>query len=177
MMRRLSDRWSGKRDASAGLSSIASGASRRSLAALLLIGFVAGALATLTFHQGIIWLLSALGAIQANAYSWRPVAPFGVPQVINLAFWGGLWGCVFALIADRFPRSWPLWLAGFLFGAIAPTLVGWFVIAPLRGQPMAQGFVPARMWAGPVINGVYGLGTAVFFAILRRWALARRGWA
>jgi hypothetical protein len=149
----------------------------RSSAVLLLIGFVAGALATLTFHQVTIWLLSAAGALQANAYSWRPVAPFGVPQVINLAFWGGLWGCVFALVADRFPRGWPLWLAGLLFGAIAPTLVGWFVIAPLRGQPLAQGFVPARMWAGPVINGMYGLGTAVFFALLRRWASARPRWA
>ena len=173
MMRRLVEDWSNTWDASAGLSTTPSGPSRRSPAALLLIGFIAGALATLTFHQGIIWLLSALGALQGNVYSWRPVEPFGVPQVLNLAFWGGLWGCVFALIADRVPRNWPLWLAGLLFGVIAPTLVGWFVIAPLRGQPMAQGFEPARMWAGPVINGAYGLGTAVFYAILERWASAR----
>ena len=175
-MRRLTDDWSNTPDASVGLITTTLGASRRSPAALLLIGFVSGALATLTFHQGIIWVLSALGALQGSAYSWRPVEPFGVPQVLNLAFWGGLWGCVFALIADRFPRSWPLWLAGLLFGAIAPTVVGWFVIAPLRGQPVAQGFEPARMWVGPVINGAYGLGTAVFYAILQRWAWAGSRW-
>jgi hypothetical protein len=140
---------------------------------LLLIGFVAGALATLTLHQATIWLLTVVGALEVTAYSWWPVPPFGVPHVINLAFWGGLWGCVFALMADRLPRRWPLWLAGLLFGAIAPTLVGWFVIAPLRGQPVAQGFMPARMWVGPVINGMYGLGLAALYALLRRWFATR----
>lgn len=149
---------------------------RGSMAGLLLLGFVAGALATLTFHQVTIWLLTALGAIQGNPYSLQPIAPFGVPQVVNIAFWGGLWGCVFALVADRFPRSWPLWLAGLLFGAIAPTLVGWFIVAPLKGQPVASGFNPARMWAGPVINGMFGLGTAVFYDLLQRWRPHRSRW-
>jgi hypothetical protein len=155
---------------------MALGFSRRSLPVLLLLGFAAGALATLTFHQLTVWLLTAAGAIQGNPYSLRPVVPLGVPQFINIAFWGGLWGCVFALIAERFPRSWPLWLAGFVFGAIAPTLVGWFVVAPLRGQPVAQGFNPARMWAGPVINGMFGLGTAVFYDLLRRLMPGRTRW-
>jgi hypothetical protein len=149
---------------------------RSSLGLLLVIGFAAGAFATLTVHQATVWLLTAFGAIQGNPYSWRSVAPFGVPQFLNLAFWGGLWGCVFALIADRFPRSWPLWLAGFVFGAIGPTLVGWFVVAPLRGQPIAQGFNPARIWAGPVINGMFGLGTALFYAALPRWFPSRSRW-
>ena len=156
---------------------IATGHGRPTLATALLLGFVAGALATLTFHQVTIWILTAAGAIQGNPYSLRPVAPLGIPQFVNLAFWGGLWGCVFALLAERFPRSWPLWLAGFVFGAIAPTLVGWFVVAPLRGQPMAQGFNPARMWQGPIINGVFGLGTAIFYDLLRRWLPGRTRWA
>lgn len=157
---------------------IATGSSRHSLAMVLLIGFVAAALATLTFHQLTIWLLTAAGAIQGNPYSVRPVAPLGVPQVVNIAFWGGLWGCVFALLAERFPRHWPLWLAGLLFGAVAPTLVGWFVVAPLRGQPVAQGFNPARLWPAPVINGMFGLGTGIFYELLRRWAApASTRWA
>jgi hypothetical protein len=156
---------------------IATTPGRQSVAMLLLLGFAAGALATLTFHQIFVWLLTAAGAIQGSPYSLRPVPPLGVPQFVNLAFWGGLWGCVFALLAERLPRSWPLWLAGLLFGAIAPTLVGWFVVAPLRGQPMAQGFVPARMWAGPVINGVFGLGTAVFYDLFRRLTSRRTHWA
>ena len=156
---------------------ITTAAGQRSLASLLLRGFVADALATLTFHQITIWLLTTAGAIQGNPYSVRPIPPFGVPQFVNIACWGGLWGCVFALIADRFPRNWPLWLAGFVFGAIAPTLVGWFVVAPIKGQPVAQGFNPARMWAGPVINGMFGLGTAVFYDLLRHRILGRGRWA
>jgi hypothetical protein len=99
-----------------------------------------------------------------------------VPAVFNQAFWGGLWGCVFALVADRFPRSWPLWLAGLVFGAVGPTLVGWFVVAPLKGNPVAQGFDAARMWRGPVINGMFGLGLGIFFDLLRRLS-ARARWA
>jgi len=149
---------------------------QRSPIVLLLIGFVAGALAVLTFHQLTILLLSIGSSTPGNFYSFRPVSPFGVPQVLNQAFWGGLWGCLFALLADRFPRSWPLWLAGLVFGAIGPTLVGWFVVAPLRGNPAAQGFDPARMWRSPVINGMFGLGLGIFFDLLRgrvgraRWA-------
>jgi hypothetical protein len=142
---------------------------QRSPAVLVLIGFVAGALAVLTFHQATVWLLSFVGG-QGNIYSLRPVGPLRVPQILDLAFWGGLWGCVFALLADRFPRSWPLWLTGFAFGAIVPTLVGWFVVAPLKHEPVAQGFVPSRMWRGPIINGMFGVGTALFFDLLRRWS-------
>jgi hypothetical protein len=155
---------------------VTSGYAQRSPVALLLIGFVAGALAVLTFHQLTILLLSFGGSTQGNFYSLRPIGPFGVPQVLNQAFWGGLWGCVFALLADRFPRSWPLWLAGLVFGAVGPTVVGWFVVAPLRGNPVAQGFEPARMWRGPVINGMFGLGTGIFFNLLRRWT-GRMRWA
>ena len=150
---------------------------RRSLPVLIVIGFVAGALATLTFHQITIWLLTSAGGIQGNPYSMRPVAPLRVPQVVNIGFWGALWGCVFVLVAERFPRNWPLWLAGFVFGAIAPTLVGWFVVAPIKGNPIAQGFNPARMWVGPVINGMFGLGTALFYDLLRRWFLGQTRWA
>ncbi|HEY7382756.1 MAG TPA: hypothetical protein VH835_01625 [Dongiaceae bacterium] len=149
---------------------------RRSPVALLVIGFVAGALAVFIFHQLTILLLSLGAATPGNVYSMRPIPPFGVPAVFNQAFWGGLWGCVFALVADRFPRSWPLWLAGLVFGAVGPTLVGWFVVAPLKGNPVAQGFDAARMWRGPVINGMFGLGLGIFFDLLRRLS-ARARWA
>ncbi len=149
---------------------------RRSLPLVLAVGFIAGALAVLTFHQITIWLLALAGGGQGNVYSVSPVAPFGVPQILNQAFWGGLWGCVFALLADRFPRSWPLWLAGLVFGAIGPTLVGWFVVAPLKGQPIAAGWNVARLWIAPVVNGVWGLGTALVYELLQRLGSGRRSW-
>jgi hypothetical protein len=151
-------------------------AARGSVATMIASGFVAGALAVFTFHQMTILLLASASGGPANIYSTSPVAPFGVPQIVNQAFWGGLWGCVFALVVARFPRSWPLWLAGFVFGAVAPTLVGWFVVAPIKGGPIAQGFNPARMWRGPLINGMWGLGAALFYDLLARWTLRRTRW-
>jgi hypothetical protein len=153
-------------------------ASRPSIATVILLGFVAGFLATLTVHQIAIGLLHLLKAVPSPPWSLRPVAPLGVPSVLNLAFWGGLWGVAWALVwsffADRMPRAWPLWLAGFVFGALAPTLVGWFVVAPIKGQPVAGGFNLARMWIGPLVNGIWGLGTALIYQFLgerfhRRW--------
>jgi hypothetical protein len=84
---------------------------RSSLPRRFLFGFLAGFVSTLTFHQITIALLAALGALQASAYDLRAVPPLGLPQVINLAFWGGVWGCVWALVAPRAPRSMPVWLA------------------------------------------------------------------
>jgi hypothetical protein len=98
-----------------------------------------------------------------------------VPSVVNLAFWGGVWGIVWALVAERMPRRWPVWLAGLVFGALASTLAGWFVVAPLKGQAVANGFVLSRMWIGPLVNGVWGLGTALIYSLLsgrfgsKRW--------
>jgi uncharacterized RDD family membrane protein YckC len=60
-----------------------------------------------------------------------------------------------------------LLVAALIFGAVLPTLVGWFVVAPLKGQPMASGFVLSRMWLGPVINGVWGLGSGICLMLIR----------
>ncbi|MDF3063248.1 MAG: hypothetical protein K0S06_3357 [Microvirga sp.] len=135
---------------------------------IVLLGFLAGALSTLIFHQIAVGILNALGIIAVGPFSLRPIPPLGVPAVVNLAFWGGLWGVIWAFFAERKPRDWPIWLTAFIFGAIAPTLVGWFVVAPLKGLPVAQGFNPARMWIGPLLNGVWGLGTAIVLDALRR---------
>ena len=140
----------------------------RSYVGAVVPGFLAGVLSTLIFHQMTVGFLHLLGVLPNAPYSLRAISPLAVPSVLNLAFWGGLWGVVWALLSDRKPRRWPTWLAGFLFGAIAPTLVGWFVVAPLKGLPLAQDFNPARMWIAPLINGVWGLGTALVLVLLRR---------
>lgn len=140
----------------------------RSPALRLALGFAAGFLATLTFHQAAVWTIGALGIAPTRPWNLAAVGPFSVPAVLNAAFWGGLWGIAWALVADRIPRALPPLLAGLLFGAIAPTLVSWFVVAPLKGLPLAGGFVPSRMILGPMINGMWGLGTALIFGILAR---------
>jgi len=146
----------------------------RHLPLALVLGFVAGALAVLVFHQLTILILRELGLSQGNVYSMRPSGPLGVPLIINYMFWSGLWGCVFALIADRFPRSWPVWLTGLVFGLLGPTLVAWFVVAPLKGQEIASDFNPSRMINSAIIHGMFGIGVAVFCNLLRRWSIGPR---
>lgn len=147
------------------------------MARRLVIGFVSGALAVLAFHQTMVLVLGLLGAIPARAYAMTPVPPFSVPTLINSLFWGGLWGAVFAAIADRLPRAWPLWLSGLAFGLLGPLLVNWFVVAPLKGQPMAAGFAPMRMYPGVLILGSFGIGVALIYRALSRLAWQRRGLA
>jgi hypothetical protein len=143
------------------------------LARRFVLGFVAGAVAVLAFHQVVVLLLGLLGAIPPRAYAITPVPPFSVPTIVNSLFWGGLWGVVFALIADRLPRAWPLWLSGLVFGLLGPLMFNWFVVAPLKGQAMAAGFVPLRMYPGVLILGAFGIGVALILQALSRWGWQR----
>ena len=59
-----------------------------SLTAWLALAFLAGALGVLVFHQGFIAILHVAGIIPNLA--WPPTAPLHIPQVLSLAFWGGL---------------------------------------------------------------------------------------
>lgn len=134
----------------------------------LVFGFIAGFAAVLLFHQPMLALLTGLGIAKANTYSLAATAPFGVPQVISIAFWGGLWGVLFAALEPRFPRGAAYWLTAFAFGAVLPTLVAWFVVAPLKGLPTAGGWQPLRMMTGVLVNGAWGLGTGLLLRALRR---------
>ena len=134
----------------------------------LWMGFLAGFIAVLLFHQPVLALLTQIGFAKANVYSFSATAPLGVPQVLSLAFWGGVWGVAFAAIEHRLPRASLYWLCAFAFGAIFPTLVAWFVVAPLKGLPLAGGWQPNRMITGLVINGAWGLGTAILLRLRYR---------
>jgi hypothetical protein len=134
----------------------------------LFLGFVGGFLATLVFHQLALWILAGIGFVQANVYVMRGVPPFGIPQVISLAFWGGLWGVLFSAVDRRFPAGVSYWISAFAFGAIAPTLVAWFVVASIKGQPVAAGWQIHRMITGLIINGAWAVGTALFLAVTTR---------
>ena len=134
----------------------------------LLIGFAAGFIAVLLFHQPALALLNIIGIAKGTLYSMSSTAPFGVPQIISIAFWGGVWGVLFAAIESRLPRGAAYWFAAFLFGAILPTLVAWFVVAPLKGLPPAGGWQASRMITGLVINGAWGFGTALLLRLMVR---------
>jgi hypothetical protein len=136
-----------------------------------LLGFVAAVLSVLIFHQGMWALLYAAGMMPRGPYPMVPVPPFGVPLIASLCFWGGLYGLVFGLVLPRLPRA-PMWLLGLGLGIVA-ALVGWFVVAPLKGQPVASGFVPMRMLISILINGAWGIGVGVILPLLMPKAVAR----
>jgi hypothetical protein len=139
---------------------------RSPAAARLGHGFVAGFLATLLFHQSGLALLHRLGLFAGAAFNMQPVPPFGVPAVIQLAFWGGAWGIVFVLADTAIARApGGYWLGALMFGAIVPTLVWWFVVLPLKGLPVGNGFRFPRVLIAPIVNGLWGLGTAVFASL------------
>ena len=130
-------------------------------------GFVAGALSVLIFHQGAVALLNDLELTQRMPYSMAPTEPFGVPQVLSITFWGGIWGALFAAAFRRLDGA-RLVAASLVAGAVLPTLVAWFFVAPLKGQPMAAGFVPMAMAFGVIVNGAWGLGTGLGLALFKR---------
>jgi hypothetical protein len=134
------------------------------------LGFIAGAIAVLTFHQGMVAALHAAGWVQFAPYPTAPVPPFGVPRIADLCFWGGLYGAVFGLAMPRF--TWPAWLNGLILGVIA-ALVGMFIVAPLKGLPIAGGWMPANILRSLVINGFWGLGVGIILPLLMPRSLVR----
>ena len=125
--------------------------------------FIAGTLAVPLFHQVMLAILNATGVVPRAPFAMAPTKPFGVPQVVSLSFWGGVWGVILGLILARIASRRTYWLVALLFGAIAPTLVAMFVAAPLKGQPAGGDL---RMFGiGMLVNGAWGLGTALLASI------------
>ena len=137
-----------------------------SVLARLLLGFLAGALSVLTFHQGMIAVLHAVPtpALHVGVAPYRliPVPPFGVPLLADLAFWGGLYGALFGLVH---PKARPaLWLDGLLLGVLA-MLVGFFIVAPLKHQPIGGDFIFTNWVRSFLINGSFGIGVGLIYPL------------
>ena len=128
-----------------------------------LFGFIAAAISVLTFHQGMIALLHDLGVSPFTAYRWNPMPPWGVPLVLDLCFWGGLYGLVFGLLLPRF--AWPTWLCGVILGFIA-ALVAMFVVAPIKGMAIANGWQAWPIARSLLINGFWGLGVGLILPLM-----------
>lgn len=123
--------------------------------------FASGFLATLVFHQGLFALLWLGDIVPMAPFNFSPVPPFGVPQVLSLAFFGGLWGMVLWLILGRFAGV-AFWLGHVMVGAIGPTAAAMLLVFPLKGFD-----VSAQTWIGGlVLNGFWGLGVSVFMRLI-----------
>jgi len=128
-----------------------------------LFGFIAAAISVLTFHQGMIALLHATGTSPYTPYRTTPIPPWGVPLIADLCFWGGLYGLVFGLLLPRF--TWPIWLCGLVLGCIA-ALVGMFVVAPIKGAAIADGWHAWPIARSLLINGFWGLGVGLILPLM-----------
>ncbi len=130
------------------------------------LGFVAAVISVLTFHAAA-WEAFHLADLMPPPYPMRPVPPLGVPQIASLCFWGGVWGAVFGLILPALPGSVPMWLRGLGLGIVA-ALVGLFVVAPLKGAPIAGGWQAMAFVRSFAINGFWGVGVGLLLSAFPR---------
>lgn len=135
---------------------------------LFIYGFIAGFLATLTFHQVSLWVLWEATIAPFRPYTMTATQPWGIPAVFSLALWGGVWGVLFAMIQGRFPRSKGYWATAFGFGAVFPSLIALLMVAPLKGHPLGGGWHWQLLLTAFLINGAWGFGTGVFLKLLLR---------
>ena len=134
-----------------------------------IVGFIAGALSVLIFHQGAFWIAKELKILPTiRLYNMTGVPPWGVPAIISAAFWGGLWGIAAAFIVERLPGSLKGVLGWVLFAAIVVTLVNWIVVAPLKGQPVGYGFRAPGLYVVPAVYAVWGFGMWLIAKIERK---------
>lgn len=135
--------------------------------------FVAGVVATLVFHQAAVWLLHTYAGVPFKPWNMQ-INAYGVPGVLALAFWAGIWAIpMCGLIAAR-PRL-PALLTGLVFGALLPSLWGFTVLAAMRGTPMFAGGDLKIIGIVLLINGIWGLATVVLFNLMYTRKVQRRG--
>jgi hypothetical protein len=126
-----------------------------------LLGFIAAVISVLIFHQGMWAALHTLalpGLAMPPPYPIDPIPPWGIPRIINLCFWGGLYGIVFGLILPRLTA--PLWLCGLGLGVIA-ALVGILVVPAVKGLPIGSGWILLNWVRSLLINGFWGIGVGL----------------
>lgn len=146
----------------------------RSLPLHLIWGFLAGFLATLIFHQMAVAVLWKAGIAPGPPFQMALRPPFGVPAVFSLAFYGGVWGILFAAVDRYFPHDWRYWLTAFIGGAIFPSLVALLVVVPIKGGAIGAGWNPKIWEFALIVNGVWGVGTGLILQGLRRVSSIRR---
>jgi len=122
----------------------------------------------------MVFVLSSVGMIQSQVYSMRGVPPYDVPTS-STRFLGGLWACCSS--DRRHAANWPLLIlaSSSASSAYARGLVRG---APIKGNPIAAGWVPLRM-LGAADHRLLGDRPGADLRGLRRWtsgAVRRRRW-
>jgi hypothetical protein len=136
----------------------------------IVIGFVAGVLSELIFHKLGWYISNQLGLSTVALYSGEPVLPFGVPAVVSQALWGGLWGIAAMFFVPRLPSGLDGVLGWILFIALIETVVHWFIVVPIKGLPVGNGFPMPGVVVAPIVNGFWGFGMWQIASLIGRAA-------
>lgn len=128
-----------------------------------LLAFVGGFLSTLIFHQGLVAILHYAGIFPAPPFNMTATEPLGVPAVISLAFFGGLWGSLIWQFVFKDSKLRQV-LKSIVFGAIGPTAVAFLVVFPLKGISLPLTVIPI----GLLLNGAWGFGLWLFMLFWRK---------
>lgn len=137
----------------------------------VIVGFVAGALSVLIFHQFGFWLSTELGYTRSVIYNMRGVPPWGVPTIVSSAFWGGLWGIVAAFLVPRLPGVLGGVLGWILFAGIIVAIVNWTVVLPIKSGRFNMPGLPIIVVL-PLVYGLWGFG----MWLIARGTRAALGW-
>jgi len=128
--------------------------------------FVAGFVSTLVFHQGLLTLFYLATVVPRAPYDLRAVPPLAIPAVISLAFWGGAWGvAIWPLLKNVNGPAY--WVRVQVISAIASGSVTLFIVSPLKGMSIAGGWNPKVIVSTLILNGTWGLGTALLMRLMR----------
>ena len=133
-----------------------------------LLAFVAGFVSTIVFHQGLLQLLHMAGVVPSPAWHMDAVAPLGVPKVVSLAFWGGVWGIALWAVVRNMTGA-KRWIWGAIFGAVLPSIVALFIVFPMKGMPLAASRDPKMIGGAFLLNGVWGLGVVGLMKMYRQF--------
>lgn len=133
---------------------------------MILRAFIAGFISTLVFHQGLYWALYQAGTLPQPPWNMSPVPPLGVPAVVSLAFWGGVWGIALWLLVRRY-FGVRHWVMAFALGALLPSLVALAIVFPLKGGEFMAGWDPRILVGALLLNGAWGFGVALVMKLLQ----------
>lgn len=141
----------------------------------IFLGCIAGAIAELAFHQSTLQLFFWLGLAPQAAFRIAVVPPFHAPMVVSITFWGAVYGGLFGLFSPYLPR--PILARGLLAGLCA-MLIGWFVVRPLAGHPVAFGWQAPPMLRSAAACFMWGIGVTLILPLLHPRGLngGRRAW-
>jgi hypothetical protein len=124
--------------------------------------FTAGFVSTFIFHQGLLVVFYLIGLRPNMPFDMSPNG-LGVPSVISLAFFAGLWGILIWQMIRK-DQGLKHWIKAFVYGAVGPTAVAFIIVFPLKGMAVPLAMIPF----GLLINGVWGLGLSLLMKVMSK---------